>query len=92
MPREGGRPCGCDPKENYVCTGHEAYVDWSETEIEAAGRSHHQPLTVQGPDEDGNIAIRRGRADGDAPEQIEMSRFVVEDLIEELQRRLRARE
>lgn len=80
MPREGGRPCGCDPKEDYVCTGHAAHVDDKQTMIT-------EDVFVSGPSTEGWFGISHGDND-----HVWLKRFEVEDLIEELQRRLRARE
>lgn len=88
--RESGRPCGCDPKQNHVCTGHQAHVDETETEA-AEGYSfdnsgagpQKQPLVVvvTGPDRDGEIGIL-------AADCVYLTRFEAEDLANEILRRL----
>jgi hypothetical protein len=92
MARDGGRPCGCDPRANHVCESHRAHVDRSETEIEGAYRLEggvtvqELIVVVTGPDIDGEFGIL-----GVGGEWTILPRFVAEDLIEELQRRLRER-
>lgn len=91
MSREGGRSCGCDPKANHVCAQHLKHVDESETEIAGAftyphGRREPMIVVVTGPDDEGEFGIM-----GSGGEWSILPRFVVEDLITELERRLAER-
>lgn len=93
MTRVGGQPCGCDPAANHVCDEHGRARDTTETEIDGA---RHRPsgndsiedmiLVVTGPDADGDIGIL-----GAGGEWSWLPRFVAEDLVDELQRRLKLR-
>ena len=88
---DGGRACGCDPKVGHVCDGHRRHLDRTETEIEGAAvyqGSRREPMiiVVTGPDEDGEFGIL-----GAGGEWSVMPRFVAEDLIYELQKRLSER-
>lgn len=97
LPREGGQPCGCDPKENHPCEEHARFVDESETEIEGGYSFSYdgiltveqkkQPLiiVVTGPDREGEIGIL-------ASDCAYLPRFVALDLAREILRRLEPRE
>jgi hypothetical protein len=93
--RDSGRPCGCDPAAGHPCEAHARARDLSETEVGIVTGSNDDPdigsvdpvtsvLVVSGPDSDGEIMILGSRT-------IWMSRFQVEDLINELRRRLEIR-
>lgn len=95
MARDSGRPCGCDPASNHPCEGHATALDMSETEIDGAkayrgglGRVVDDPVCVViiGPDPDGEFGFL-----GAGGETTWMPRFVAEDVIAELQRRLALR-
>lgn len=89
MARDGGRTCGCDPKIDHVCESHAAHVDTSETEFIDA---HAGRVVVSGPDDEGRFRIQvEGGATLDEPQIAHVQRFVLEDIIHELERRLAAR-
>lgn len=77
MPREGGRTCGCDPNADHVCEGHSLYRDARTWNIGG--------VFIQGPlDPDGRMRIYGSSENA-------LTRFEVEDMIAELERRLRER-
>jgi hypothetical protein len=95
--REGGRPCGCDPKLDHICEGHAAYRDLEETEVgtayaydedfatEDADRAQIPvEVVVSGPDADGEIMLL-------GAQHLYLSRFVAEDLAHEILKRLKER-
>lgn len=87
LPRDGGQPCGCDPKNDYTCEGHAGHEDESTTEIPGAIGHHDEPLTlmIDGPDDRGSIGLLTTR------DCIGMPRFVALDLAREILRRLEPR-
>jgi hypothetical protein len=83
MPREGGRPCGCDPRADHVCDRHAGARDGTDSVIGAGADS----VTVTGPSALGDLTLTISDGEG----VVHLPRFVVEDLIWELQRRLALR-
>jgi len=90
MPRDSGRPCGCDPKINHVCDSHDGardvtstvFIGHDDAERALVGSAN---LTVTGPTSKGCIGLS---LDGS---WIWFDRFVVEDMLYELQTRLAKR-
>lgn len=87
MVRDSGRTCGCDPAENHVCSDHAAHVDDSVSVFENAAGDN---VIVSGPNSDGlfTLATEAGYEDG---ARVQVERFVLEDIINELARRLAER-
>lgn len=84
MARDGGRPCGCDPKINHPCEDHGRHVDETEGVFTGYGDT---AVFVSGPDKIGLFTIGvRGRETA-----ISVERFVLEDIIADLERRLKER-
>ena len=86
MTRESGRPCGCDPKANHPCTGHAAHVDETKAVFT---NGFGVDIVVSGPDTGGVFTLTILNDGEGAVTYIE--RFQLEDIIDELQRRLRER-
>jgi hypothetical protein len=87
--RDSGQPCGCDPAANHVCESHAKVFDRSKTEIEGAftgGDTLPMTVVVTGPDADGEFGILAAGG-----EWSYLPRFVAQDLVDELQRRLNQR-
>lgn len=82
--RESGRPCGCDPSCSHACEGHAAHRDLSTTIIEGAHNALGDgiPIQITGPGPTGDIGLIVGQ------HWIALPRFVAEDIINELIRRL----
>lgn len=78
---ENGRFCGCDPPVDHVCEGHAGVHDESESIIDVQQGEDAIALRVTGP-VDGCLTVRQGR------DTIVMHRFIAEQLIAELDRRL----
>ncbi len=89
--QDGGRACGCDPRAKHVCESHRNYIDETKTTLAGAliggfDRTQNGSVTVRGPDSMGDLWVL-------APcgHWMILPRFVAEDLIYELQRRLAER-
>lgn len=90
-PHESARACGCDSAVDHVCDGHGAAHDGTRTTI-AGGQAYDirhkfwsdDEMYVSGPDEDGCFCI----LPPSESHWFRLPRFVTEDLIRELQRRL----
>jgi hypothetical protein len=83
---QSGRPCGCDPAVEHVCDSHGNALDDSLFSVQGYRSGLGDPtstrLSVSGPDADGHFAI-------DTDEQcIYVTRFTLEDFLDECRRRL----
>ena len=87
MARDQGRPCGCDPAANHPCEGHAGFVKEQPATFNAMNRD---AVVVDGPDKIGLFTIGTFRC-GQGNLLVKVERFVVEDIIEELQARLKER-
>lgn len=81
-----GRPCGCDPGLDHVCREHAAARDGSETTLRARdGQWNPVHLAIGGPDPDGELYV-------ETQDRVAyLTRFDADELVEELQRRLKVR-
>lgn len=82
MARGNGRPCGCDPSDDYTCESHRTAFDPSNWRM--------GEVAVRGPFHDVCIVIEvMGPKNGAS--QLRLSRFQAEDLVAEIARRLALR-